>query len=703
VQKFNEANGWNCESITELYNQIRDRKAANELMNTLKICDPAVGSGHFLVSALNELIAIKYDLGILQDENGKGFRDFRFEIENDELVVWDEQEDQLFKYNPNGTESKRIQKMLFHEKQTIIENCLFGVDINPNSVKICRLRLWIELLKNAYYKTDGELETLPNIDINIKCGNSLISRFALDADLKAVLKTNKSKWDILSYRNAVALYRNAKDKVKKWEMLDFINSIKNDFQQDIYLQDPKNKQLKKLLGEKVLIENRAAIGDLFEKLSDKDIEQDLSKISRKINQLEQEINDTKNNVIYQNAFEWRFEFPEVLNDEGDFVGFDVVIGNPPYGAIFNKDEKKWISNNYNFTDYQLDIYMSFFEKGTNTLKEGGLLCFIVPNSWLLNLKTPNIRKLLFQNSNTILIRAFEKPVFEEAVVDTLIVLSQNRESKLDELNITIETKQEGKIIENTFSKKDLFKSYKTPVNIYLSKKTLKIVLKTNNLKRLSEISNITQGTKPFQKGKGKPKQTAKTLRDKPFVKDYKVDETFRPLLRGSLINKYITLWNNNYYISYGDWLAEPRYSGNFDASKKIVIRQTGSSIIATLDKKQFILRDNLYSVTTINKEYPEEVILGLLNSKFINWYYQNVINNEVGEALAQVKKGHLVNLPVPNYNMLFRNISTKVTSILAQKQADPSADTSELETAIDALVYELYDLTAAEIALIEKG
>ena len=89
---------------------------------------------------------------------------------------------------------------------------MFGVDLNPNSVKICRLRLWIELLKNAYYKNETELETLPNIDINIKCGNSLISRFALDADLKQALKKSTSKWTIDSYRIAVDTYRNAQSK-----------------------------------------------------------------------------------------------------------------------------------------------------------------------------------------------------------------------------------------------------------------------------------------------------------------------------------------------------------------------------------------------------------------------------------------------------------------------------------------------------------
>lgn len=200
VQKFNAVKGWNCPDLTALYNQIEDRAEANAIINRLKICDPAVGSGHFLVSALNELIAIKAELGVLQDAEGKRLKNYSVEIINDELLVLDEDGDE-FSYHPSNPESARIQKTLFNEKQTLIENCLFGVDINPNSVKICRLRLWIELLKNAYYNADGQLETLPNIDINIKVGNSLISRFALDSDLKDALK--KSKLSLSDYRKAV--------------------------------------------------------------------------------------------------------------------------------------------------------------------------------------------------------------------------------------------------------------------------------------------------------------------------------------------------------------------------------------------------------------------------------------------------------------------------------------------------------------------
>jgi len=212
VQKFSERKKWKCKNLDDLYDKIEDRNEANKIINSLKICDPAVGSGHFLVSALNEIIAIKSELKILQDRRGRRLKEYRAEVENDEIFVTDE-DGELFRYNPKNRESQRVQETLFHEKQTIIENCLFGVDINPNSVKICRLRLWIELLKHAYYKSDNELETLPNIDINIKCGNSLISRFALDADLRYALK--KSKWNIDSYRIAVQTYRRARSKKRK--------------------------------------------------------------------------------------------------------------------------------------------------------------------------------------------------------------------------------------------------------------------------------------------------------------------------------------------------------------------------------------------------------------------------------------------------------------------------------------------------------
>ena len=191
LQKFKDKYEWKADTFDDLKNFLADKKSSkdtlinNKLINSLHICDPAVGSGHFLVSSLNEIIAIKSELGLLADDKGVRISDYEVTIENDELIVSDE-EGEIFEYQSpllkkgkSGESMQRLQRTLFHEKQTIIENCLFGVDINPNSVKICRLRLWIELLKNAYYKQPAftELETLPNIDINIKCGNSLLKPF----------------------------------------------------------------------------------------------------------------------------------------------------------------------------------------------------------------------------------------------------------------------------------------------------------------------------------------------------------------------------------------------------------------------------------------------------------------------------------------------------------------------------------------------
>ena len=380
IQKFNETKDWKCKDIDSLYDKIEDRQEANNIINSLKICDPAVGSGHFLVSALNEMIAIKNDLKVLQDRDGKRLKEYQFEVVNDELIVTDE-DGELFEYNPTNKESQRIQETLFHEKQTIIENCLFGVDINPNSVKICRLRLWIELLKNAYYKNESELETLPNIDINIKCGNSLISRFELDADLKKALKS--SKWTIDSYKLAVDTYRNAQNKEQKREMEKLIDDIKNDFRSEISLNDPKVKRLKKIQGEIFGMTNQTQMFEMT-KREKTAWNKKLKKLTEDSKKLEIIIEEIKNNKIYEEAFEWRFEFPEVLDDNGDFVGFDAVIGNPPYIRVqeLPYEAIDYYKINFKVAFKRIDISVLFSELGYNLLNKNGYLNYITSNQFL---------------------------------------------------------------------------------------------------------------------------------------------------------------------------------------------------------------------------------------------------------------------------------------------------------------------------------
>jgi type II restriction/modification system DNA methylase subunit YeeA len=332
-----------------------------------------------------------------------------------------------FTYNPNSAESQRVQETLFHEKQTIIENCLFGVDINPNSVKICRLRLWIELLKNAYYTSTDKsrlvptLETLPNIDINIKCGNSLIARFGLDADLKKALK--QSKWNIESYKIAVDTYRNAESKEQKKDMERLIADIKGNFRSEIGINDPKKLSLEKKKGE--LFNYTQQVG-LFERSKKEQTQwnKTVNTLSAEVQKLETDIEEIKSNKIYENAFEWRFEFPEVLNDAGDFVGFDVVIGNPPYVQLQSMKEMSMQYEKLNYATYSSmgDLYALFYERGNEILKQEGILTFITGSAWMRANYGKHLREYLSnQTKITELIDFSDCEIFDSATILTNIL------------------------------------------------------------------------------------------------------------------------------------------------------------------------------------------------------------------------------------------------------------------------------------------
>jgi adenine-specific DNA-methyltransferase len=511
VQKFNKTKNWKCKNLEDLYDKIEDRQEANEIVNSLKICDPAVGSGHFLVSALNEMIAVKNDLKILQDRDRKRLKEYQVEVVNDELIVTDE-EGELFEYNPKSKESQRIQETLFHEKQTIIENCLFGVDINPNSVKICRLRLWIELLKNAYYlpsqqagKNATELETLPNIDINIKCGNSLVSRFDIDADLKQALK--KSKWSIDSYRVAVDTYRNAQNKEQKREMEQLINDIKSDFRSEISMNDPKVIRFRKLSGELFQLTNQRQLFEMSKKEKTA-WNKKVKKLTEQTNKLEAEIEEIKANKIYENAFEWRFEFPEVLNDDGDFVGFDVVIGNPPY--IYNRDLDKIHRDFLKAKYYQADdLYVYFTYESKGIIRNGGFITLITPNTYFTLSTREKFREfLLKENYQKYTYSGF---CFEDAYVETMICEIGGK---------TYETKE----IEFVPNPNDYiaYDSYKAPPSIFQNNvfKRFFIPTKTNLAIHSSINQKITELSEMFSEPlKGKKAKNTELIKYRNNLKE----------------------------------------------------------------------------------------------------------------------------------------------------------------------------------------
>ncbi len=700
VQKFNETKKWSCTNLEELYDKIEDRKEANNIVNSIKICDPAVGSGHFLVSALNEMIAIKNDLKILQDREGKRLKEYQVEVVNDELVVTDE-EGELFEYSPGNKESQRIQETLFHEKQTIIENCLFGVDINSNSVKICRLRLWIELLKNAYYKTSpgpakgGELETLPNIDINIKCGNSLVSRFVIDSDLKQALK--KSRWTIESYRVAVATYRNAETKEQKREMERLIAAIKSDFRSEISLNDPKAKKLRKLQGDLFTLTNQAQLFEMSKK-EKADWNKKVTQLTQETKKLEAEIEEIKANKIFENAFEWRFEFPEVLNDDGDFVGFDAVIGNPPYltGSAF-KEYHSFYSEAFSTAEYQLDLYTFFIELSYRILKSNGITSLITPNSWLKNLRMSKTRKFVLDKFTIKGLNPNIAKAFDEASVDTLIFIAfklkdENNSIEIFDFNSLKYAFTKNSIHQSRFLKNDNF-VFDVEVDESVSQILKKIRSNSDNLLDKFEI---TRGVNPYDKYRG---QTEAVISTRAYHSSIQKDNTFVPELKGKHVSTFQYKWDNKHFISYGNWLAAPR-EPKFFKGKRIVFREIiGERFVCAVIEEDIIIDRSLYIALPKEEKVDLYFILGVLCSKMLVWLFKYE-KNEFDELFPKIRLEEFKKLPIPRYNNV--EAISKLAKII-KKLKQQGEDSSKEESRIDQLVYQLYDLTEEEIKIIENN
>ncbi len=420
--------------------------------------------------------------------------------------------------------------------------------------------------------------------------------------------------------------------------------------------------------------------------------------------------------IYRiNAFDWKAEFPEIMKARG----FDAVIGNPPYGASLSENETAYLLANFRLQDYQLDTYLLFIEKCLALLKEKGVLGMIIPNTWLLNLQCNRIREHIFNKTQIETIVHYRRPVFVKATVDTEItIIKKKSPADTHEVTITV-LEKDGGSINYTIPQERWRAGNGRPVNIYERTELVALADKLRSLPALDSLCLITQGAKPFQVGKGKPPQTRRIVEEKPFVSEKQVNSSFRPLLRGSLIRRYQIFWNNDYWISFGDWLAEPRYSANYNAPSKIVIRQTGDCLIATLDCNQFIVRDNLYTIIPRIEGLELRYILGLLNSRLLNWFYQTIINPEKGEALAQVKRGHLAQLPIafPNLSnqrdkarhdrvgeLVDRMLSLHKRLAVAKTDHGKTTLQRQIEMTdnhIDRLVYELYGLSDEDIAIVE--
>ncbi|WRE72687.1 class I SAM-dependent DNA methyltransferase [Helicobacter pylori] len=782
LDKFNAIYQWDCENLEALREKI-DRNFSNEkakeylnTLLTLRICDPAVGSGHFLVSALNEMVLIAYELGLIASLYRHELR-----LENDEIIIHTP-EDKVFKYTIPHSENDphhQIQKELFELKKDIIENCLFGVDINPNSCEITKLRLWIELLKYSYYifeegKNTHDLETLPNIDINIKCANSLISRFNLNDDLK---KIPNIKQKIQEYKDLVAQYKdpNPLYPLNKADLINKIQDLKNTF--SLTLKDPKTKaELEKAIEKHIKKYNFFALDDkslldglnyfipsLFGtlKLSPKEEEEAFASYGR-IRALRKKLDDALSGGEYHNAFEWRFEFPEVLDDEGDFLGFDCIIGNPPYIRQEQiKDLKPLLQKQYHdFYNSTADIYTYFFALAYHLLKEKGFNAFITSNKYARAKYGAKLRELLFKKTTLVSYMELNAlKVFESATVDTSIIYfikqAPLKESDFKYYEPTPDDKDDLKntpsllMRQNALSTESFIFANATLLDLRDKIESVGTPLKDWGIQIYRGI--LTGANEAFiiptEKRDAILKNCDDAQKDERGMSEReRTKELIKPILRGKDIKRYSYEWAGEWLINTHNGYTSATKSKipPIDIEKYPAIKTHLNSHYDTIATRSdqgdtpYHLRNCAY-LEDFEKEKivypcimakepcfvyeekgfyapaPANIITGdkieikyitaLLNSKCIYFAMRKFYMG--GGIEGELKTNNLEKIPIPKITTKNQELADKITDgaerILKTKEKDPKANTQRLEKEIDALVYQLYHLTDEEIKIIENG
>ncbi|BAW60175.1 class I SAM-dependent DNA methyltransferase [Helicobacter pylori] len=822
LDKFNQKYNIECEKLKELKNYLKnsykedERKEYLQLLLALRICDPAVGSGHFLVSALNEMVRIAYELGLITSLP----LDATLELENDEILI--KISNKPFIYTRPSSEkeqSHHIQKEFFELKKSIIENCLFGVDINPNSCEITKLRLWIELLKYSYYifeegKNTNALETLPNIDINIKCGNSLISRFALKD--KALLKTKKNQnleYSIAEYKELVKIYKDPKILETLTHPIKDSNAVRKYAKERLYqeLKQNPNKDFKKALNDRIekikkafkltldppqkelkfkkfLKEHLELYGkSILEEANDNGLELEALALEKQMANLFHDYRpypklDKTDRVVglehfnlyvltsykdlqdenerYANALEWRFEFPEVLDDEGDFLGFDCIIGNPPYIRQEQiKDIKPLLQKQYqDFYNSTADIYTYFFALSYRLLQDKGFNAFITSNKYARAKYGTQLRELLFKKTTIVSYMELNAlKVFESAAVDTSIMsfIKQEppKESRFKYYEPTPDDKSDLKsarslpMKQNALSTESFIFADATLLDLRDKMEGVGAPLKDWDIQIYRGI--LTGANEAFIITTEKREEIVNACKTKEERK--RTERLIKPILRGKDIKRYSYEWadlwvinTHNGYTSNLKFKIPPIDIEKYPATKAHL--DSHYDTIATRSDQgdtPYHLRNCAY-LEDFEKEkivYGEIVqeprfyldngecelgyfyaeatsfiltgehlryLLGMLHSKLITFAFKTFYaGGGLGESGYRYKKAFIERLPIPKITPENQKLARKITdgakAILEAKEKDPKANTQQLEKEIDALVYELYNLTDEEIKIIEEG
>ncbi|EAJ8371252.1 class I SAM-dependent DNA methyltransferase [Campylobacter coli] len=772
LDKFNTQFDLDAKDISELRKSLRkeDKKAQKELLNSIKICDPAVGSGHFLVSALNVMLSIYDELNLFDEE-------FYLEVQNDEILITGRKGEFIEYKRPSTPKDKAhlIQQELFHTKKDIIENNLFGVDINPNSCEITKLRLWIELLKHSFYQsfddeTYHDLKTLPNIDINIKCGNSLVSYFETGKSLSHYPnikeRINKYKRIVKDYKEGFYTDKNLIAK----EIKNLQESFKN-----FCLKDKFNKEIKQLTNG--ANEYSKKYGDfLADEHHDEKFKSFFSKnmfefsfdekvAIKEFANLKKEY-DNIFNLESNHPFEWRFEFPEILDDDGNFKGFDLIIGNPPY--IKEAENKELFTNTKKLRTYQgkMDIWYHFVGRGFDILKNNGYLAFIATNNWVTNSGAKKLRNIVLEESQILSLVDFSSfMVFDSASIQTMIMQFQKiKPPKNYEFHFAKITTQTP-IYEDALS---LLKNEKTQNNeiLKINLTPKKFIDKTLNFTKSDyeelfnkiqkygkfylEEKEVANGIHPhydfinnrinsnhnfaFKIGQGifglseEEKEKLKlTKLENNLVKPYYDTQNFLKFFFKKNNHQWL-IYTNSSFKNPNSMDDYPNLKKHLDKFQNVITSDnkpyglhrardekffTGSPRIVALrkcvgePKFSYVDFDCYVSATFYvikTQRINVKYLTAILNSKLIAFWLKH--KGKMQGNNYQIDKEPLLNIPIVTINSKNQKIADElinlVDEILKAKEQDKNANTQELENKINSLVYKLYNLTEDEIKIIEN-
>ncbi|EPA2094953.1 Eco57I restriction-modification methylase domain-containing protein [Campylobacter coli] len=769
LDKFNAQFDLDAKNISELRKSLRkeDKKAQKELLNSIKICDPAVGSGHFLVSALNIMLSIYDELNLFDEE-------FYLEVQNDEILITNHKGEFIEYKRPSTPKDKAhlIQQELFHTKKDIIENNLFGVDINPNSCEITKLRLWIELLKHSFYQSfDDEnyhdLKTLPNIDINIKCGNSLVSYFETGKSLSHYpnIKERMGKYKriVKDYKEGFYTDKSRINQEIKNLKISFKNFCFADkFKKEMKSFNDKCEKYSKKYGNFLAVDDENLKFFVSANLTLFDFDEKVA--IKEFANLKKEY-DNIFNLESNHPFEWRFEFPEILDDDGNFKGFDLIIGNPPY--IKEAENKELFTNTKKLRTYQgkMDIWYHFVGRGFDILKNNGYLAFIATNNWVTNSGAKKLRNIVLEESQILSLVDFSSfMVFDSASIQTMIMSFQKTKppknyefhfAKIttqtpiydDAINLLKNEKTQNneilkinltpkKFIDKTlnFTKSDyeeLFNKIQKYGKFYLEEKEVANGIHPhydfiNN--RINSNHNfafkIGQGI--FGLSEEEKEKLKLTKLENNLVKPYYDTQNFLKFFFKKNNHQWL-IYTNSSFKNPNSMDDYPNLKKHLDKFQNVITSDnkpyglhrardekffTGSPRIVALrkcvgePKFSYVDFDCYVSATFYvikTQRINVKYLTAILNSKLIAFWLKH--KGKMQGNNYQIDKEPLLNIPIVTINSKNQKIADElinlVDEILKAKEQDKNANTQELENKINSIVYKLYNLTEEEIKIIE--